>query len=68
MNFEDFRESLQRERSRRAQRDAAERRLPVERLRREIREAFARERARDLPEDPEARVESDPLEPPHAER
>jgi hypothetical protein len=68
MNFEDFRERLQRERSRRAQRDAAERRLPVERLRREIREAFARERARELPEDHEVRVESDPLQPPHAER
>jgi hypothetical protein len=66
MNFEDFRERLQRERSRRAQRDAAERRLPAERLRREIREAFARERARDLPQDPEVRVESD--QPPHAER
>jgi hypothetical protein len=52
----------------RAQRDAAERRLPVERLRREIREAFARERARELFDDREVPLESDSLQRPDAER
>lgn len=45
MEFEDFRERVQAEREIRAQRDAAERSIPVERLRREIREAFARQGA-----------------------
>ena len=45
MEFEDFRERVQAEREVRAQRDAAERNIPSERLRREIREAFARQDA-----------------------
>lgn len=49
--FEDFRERVQAERSVRKQRDAAERAIPGERLRREIREAFAREDARKRRED-----------------
>ena len=48
--FDDFRERVQDERSIRAQRDAAESRVPGDRLRREIREAFAREDARKLRE------------------
>ena len=43
MEFEEFRERVQSERKARARRDAAERDRPGERLRREIREAFARE-------------------------
>jgi hypothetical protein len=46
MNDEEFRERVQRERAVRAERDAAERNVPGERLRREIREAFEREAAR----------------------
>ena len=68
MDFEDFRERVQHERSVRAQRDAAERRLPAERLRREIREAFERERAREPSAQPEVRLESDPRHSPDAER
>jgi hypothetical protein len=60
MDFREFRESVQAERSVRAQRDAAERRMPGERLRREIREAFARQRAGELGEDREAGVQPDP--------
>ena len=45
MEFEDFRQRVQAERKVRAQRDAAERDMPGERLRREIREAFQRENA-----------------------
>jgi hypothetical protein len=47
MEFDDFRAQVQAERKIRAQRDAAERAIPNERLRREIREAFARESARE---------------------
>jgi hypothetical protein len=47
MEFEDFRARVQAERKIRAQRDAAERAIPNERLRREIREAFARASARE---------------------
>ena len=47
MDPKEFRKRLREERSVRAQRDAAERRIPGERLRREIREAFARERERE---------------------
>jgi hypothetical protein len=46
MNDDEFRERVQRERAVRAERDAAERNVPGERLRREIREAFEREAAR----------------------
>jgi hypothetical protein len=45
MEFEDFRQRVQAERKVRAQRDAAEKDMPGERLRREIREAFERENA-----------------------
>jgi len=51
MNDDEFRERVQRERAVRAERDAAERNVPGERLRREIREAFEREAAR-ADEDP----------------
>ena len=56
MDSEEFRKRLQDERATRAQRDAAERAVPGERLRREIREAFERQDARpddDRPEPPE---------------
>ena len=52
MDSEEFRKRLQDERSVRAQRDAAERAVPGERLRREIREAFARQDARPDEEPP----------------
>jgi hypothetical protein len=55
MDSEEFRARLQDERAVRAQRDAAERAVPGERLRREIREAFERQDARsdeDPPPDP----------------
>ena len=51
MEFEEFREQVRAERQVRAQRDDAERNIPVERLRREIREAFARQGAGDAGED-----------------
>ena len=54
MEFEDFREQVRAERKVRAQRDAAERNLPLERLRREIREAFERKDARDRADAPTA--------------
>jgi hypothetical protein len=47
MESDDFRKQIQRERAIRSQRDAAERAVPGERLRREIREAFERQDARD---------------------
>jgi hypothetical protein len=50
MDFEDFRQRVQDERRVRAQRDAAEKNIAGERLRREIREAFARESAGELDE------------------
>ena len=62
MEFEDFRARVQSERKVRAQRDAAERAIPNERLRREIREAFGRESARERVDDGEVGV------PPHAVR
>ena len=61
MNFEEFQERVQTERSIRTQRDAAEKGVPLERLRRALRESFVRER---LGEDREAGVEPD-LEPPN---
>jgi hypothetical protein len=63
-NFEDFRERVQSERSVRAQRDAAERQLPGERLRREIREAFADERSRTQEAGDQAGAQQDPSHPP----
>ena len=68
MDFEDFQQRVQDERRVRAQRDAAERDIPGERLRREIREAFARESAGELGEDREVGVKPDPLDSPDAER
>jgi hypothetical protein len=59
MDPKEFRKRLRAERSVRAQRDAAERRIPGERLRREIREAFARERERQVDEHDEARAQPD---------
>ena len=67
-DFGDFQDRVQAERSVRAQRDAAERRVPGERLRREIREAFASQDARELREDREVGVQPDPIQPPDAER
>ena len=55
MDSEEFRARLQDERAIRAQRDAAERAVPGERLRREIREAFERQ---------DARPDEDPPPPP----
>ena len=68
MEFEDFRERVQAERAIRAQRDAAESGVPGERLRREIREAFATEDARKLREDRQVGIEPDPVDSPDAER
>jgi len=51
MEHDEFRERVEAERSVRRQRDAAERNVPGERLRREIREAFERERERQVPDD-----------------
>jgi hypothetical protein len=56
MEFEDFRARVQAERKIRAQRDATQRAIPNERLRREIREAFARESARAPGDDREVGV------------
>jgi hypothetical protein len=68
VEFEEFRRRVRAERSVRAQRDAAERRVPGERLRRAIREAFASKRARELAEDREVGVKPNPLEPPDSQR
>jgi hypothetical protein len=55
MDSDEFRKRVQDERAVRAQRDAAERAVPGERLRREIREAFERQ---------DARPDDDPAQPP----
>ncbi len=68
MDFEDFRERVQGERKVRAQRDAAERDIPGERLRREIREAFARESAGELGEVRPLPAEPEPIGFQDAER
>jgi hypothetical protein len=68
MEFEDFRDRVQAERNVRAQRDAAERDIPGERLRREIREAFSREGAGKPGEDRQVGVKPDQLDTPHSER
>jgi hypothetical protein len=52
MESDDLRKRIEAERSLRSQRDAAERGIPGERLRREIREAFERQDARDRTDDP----------------
>jgi len=60
MDSDEFRKRVQDERAIRAQRDAAERAVPGERLRREIREAFERQDARP-DEDPDDRTgDTDP--------
>ena len=51
MDFEVLRKRVRNENAVRAQRAAAETNIPSERLRREIREAFAREDARKAAED-----------------
>ena len=63
MASEDRSKRIKAVRSVRSQRDAAERALPGERLRREIREAFERQDARDRAEDP-AGPQADPNRPP----
>jgi hypothetical protein len=68
MDFEDFQQRVQHERKVRAQRDAAEREIPGERLRREIREAFARESAGELGEDRQVGVQPNPIQSPSPER
>ncbi len=61
MKFEEFRKRVRTERTTHEQRDAAERRVPGDRLRRSIREAFARKRAGELGEDREVGVQPDPI-------
>ena len=67
MDFEDFQQQVRDERKVRGQRDAAERGIPGERLRREIREAFERESAGELGEDRQVGV-PDPPDASDAER
>jgi hypothetical protein len=63
-DFGDFKERIRAERSNREQRDAAERQISGERLRREIREAFdGRRESRARPEH-ETRGEHSPTPPP----
>jgi hypothetical protein len=64
MASEDRSKRIDAVRSLQSQRDAAERAGPGERLRREIREAFERQDARDRTEDPAAGEEPDPKRPP----
>ena len=59
MASEDRSKRIDAVRSVRSQRDAAERAVPGERLRREIREAFERQDARDREEDPATSRETD---------
>ena len=59
MDFESLRRSSEDARNVQAQRDAAESKIPTERLRRLIREAFEREDARERREAGLADVESD---------
>jgi hypothetical protein len=61
MESDDLRKRVQAEKSLRSQRDAAERGIPGERLRREIREAFERKDARDRADDPTAGRPSDQI-------
>ena len=64
MDFEDLRTRAKAVRNVRAQRDAAEGRIAGERLRRSLREAFAREDARKLRENRQVGVQPDPLDAP----
>jgi hypothetical protein len=59
-DFNDFKDRIRSERSIRAQRDAAELQLPGERLRREIREAFAADSRRRSGEERQPAPESGP--------
>lgn len=63
MDFEEFRRRVRVERTTHEQRDAAEKRVPGERLRRAIREALVRERTGELHEDRQVRVKPDPANP-----
>jgi hypothetical protein len=63
MASEDRDKRIEAVRSVQSQRDAAEKAVPGERLRREIREAFERQDARDRDQDPPA-GEPDPDRPP----
>ena len=60
MESEDFHKRIDAVRSVRAQRDAAERAMPGERLRREIREAFERQDALNRDNDATAGGQPDP--------
>ena len=70
MPFDEIRQRLDAVQRVRAQRDAAERRMPGERLRRELREAFAREGTARFRRNREAGMgmEPDPAEPPDVKR
>ena len=68
MPFEDIRQRLEAAQRVRTQRDAAERRVSGERLRRELREAFARQSARKFRKDREVGMEPDPTDPANAKR
>jgi hypothetical protein len=63
MASEDFDKRIEAVRSVRSQRDAAERAVPGERLRREIREAFERQDARDRDDEAAAGGQPDPSRP-----
>ena len=54
MESDDLRKRIEAAKSLRSQRDAAERGIPGERLRRQIREAFERQDARDRADNPTA--------------
>jgi hypothetical protein len=60
MDFEDLRRRAKAARNVRTQRDAAESKIAGEKLRRALREAFAREDARKLREDREVSMDPDP--------
>ena len=68
MKFEEFRRRVRVERTTHEQRDAAEKRVPGDRLRRAIREAFAGKGAGELGEDRQAGVEPEPVDSPDAQR
>ena len=68
MDFDDPQRRAQDEQHVRMQRDAAEKKIPTERLRRRLREAFAREDARKLREERGTGAGTDPLRPTDTER
>ena len=68
MDFDDPQRRAQDEQHVRRQRDAAEKKIPTERLRRRLREAFAREDARKLREERGIDAGADPLRPTDTER